>query len=393
MSKKLWRVGQKELDYIKDALESGMTGAMNQRLEREFVHKFGVKYAIGVNSGTSALHCCLAASGVGKGDEVIVPPLTFGSPAFAALYLGALPVFADVDEHTFTIDPEEVRQKITPRTKAIIAVALYGLSAEMKPIMEIAREHDIVVVEDCAECFLGWYKGRLAGTIGDMGIFSFERSKHITCGNGGMIITSDEKFAETARKFSIMGYSTLRADAHGSKPSKDVIQSPDFDRHLMISPNYRLPEVCAAMALAQLERVDEFIERRIKIAELYADAIEGSDWLVPQKTPPDFVNSYWTYVLRLDTQQNRVTWQQFRKTFIEMGGDPFYAAWKPTYLEPALMGMEFVDNNIKYEKGLCPVTERIQPELIQLKTNYESIEEGGSQATVLKKTIKVLESD
>ena len=393
MSKKLWRVGRKELDYIKEALDSGLAGSMNRRLEEEFMHKFGVKYAIGVNSGTSGLHCCLAAAGVGRGDEVIVPPLTFGSPAFAPLYLGAVPVFADVDEHTFTIDPKQIRQKITPRTKAIIAVALYGLSAEMEPIMEIAHEHNIVVIEDCAECFLGRYKGRLAGTIGDTGIFSFERSKHITCGNGGMIITSNEKFAEAARKFSIMGYSTLRADAHASKPSKEVIQNPEFDRHLMVSPNYRLPEVCAAMALAQLERIDEFVDRRIKIAQLYADSVQCCKWLVPQKTPSDFVNSYWTYVLRLDTQLSGITWSQFRKTFIEIGGDSFYAAWKPTYLEPALMGMEFVDNNIKYEKGLCPVTERIQPELIQLKTNYESIEEGKSQAMVLKKTIKILERD
>jgi len=390
MSKKLWRVGQKELEYTKEAIDSGLTGIMNERLEKKFSEKFGVRYAIGVNSGTSALHCCLAAIRIGPGDEVIVPPLTFASPAFAVLYLGGVPVFADIDSDTFTIDPNEIKKKMTPQTKAIIPVALYGLPADMDPIMEIAEDHNLFVIEDCAQCYLGKYKGRLAGTIGDMAVFSFERSKHMTTGNGGMIITNNEELAEGARKFSILGYSTLKAGAYESKPPKEVIQDPNFIRHLFVAPNYRLPEVCAAIALAQLEKLDEFVKKRVEIAKHYSEAVQDCGWLKPQKTPEGFVNSYWTYAMKLEGESKGISWYRFRKMYLEEGGDPFYAAWKLTYLEPALRGMEFKENNIKYEKGLCPIAEEMQPKLIQLKTNYGSMKYAKEQASALKRTIKKL---
>ncbi|RKY90461.1 DegT/DnrJ/EryC1/StrS family aminotransferase, partial [candidate division KSB1 bacterium] len=171
MSRKLWRVGREELQYIEEVINSGLSGAMNSRFEEAFAAKFGVKYAIGVNSGTSALHCALSAVGVEEGDEVIVPPLTFAAPALAVLHQRAIPVFADVDPETFTIDPEDIKKKITERTKAIIPVALYGLPADMDPIMELAEKNGIKVIEDNAECFLGKYKGRVAGTLGHMAIY------------------------------------------------------------------------------------------------------------------------------------------------------------------------------------------------------------------------------
>lgn len=390
MSNISWRIGQKELEYIKKAIDLGLTGKMNQKLEEAFAKKFGIKYAIGVNSGTSALRCCLAAMRIGSGDEVIVPPLTFGSPAFAALYQGALPVFADVDPNTFTINPNDIKKKITPRTKAIITVALYGLPPDMDPIMEIAASHGLFVLEDCAQCYLGKYKGKLAGTMGDMAIFSFERSKHMTTGNGGMIITNSEELAERARKFSILGYSTLRARTYESKPPKDVIQDPNFDRHLFVAPNYRLPEICAAMALAQLEKLDEFVRKRIEIAELYGEVVQDCDWLKPQNTPEGFANSYWTYAMKLEDGVRGISWHRFRKMFLNEGGDPFYAAWKLTYMEPALLGMEFKEHNIRYEKGLCPIAEDLQPRLIQLKTNFGTMEYAKEQAAALKRTIQKL---
>lgn len=385
-----WRIGQREVEYIKEAIDSGLTGKMNQKLEEEFAKKFGLKYAIGVNSGTSALHCCLAAMHVGLGDEVIVPPLTFGSPAFAAMYQGAVPIFADVDPRTFTIDPDDIKKKITSRTKVIIPVALYGLPADLDPIIEIAESRDIFVLEDCAQCLLGKYRGRLAGTIGNMSIFSFERSKHMATGNGGMIITDNEKLAERARKFSILGYSTLRAGVHESKPPKEVIQDPNFDRHLFVAPNYRLPEICAAMALAQLERLEEFVRKRIDIARLYNEVVEGCSWLKPQYTPKGFVNSYWSYSMKLENKGRNVSWHDFRKTYLREGGEPFYAAWKLTYMEPALFGMEFIGHNVKYKKGLCPVAEDLQPRLIQLKTNFGTMVHAKKQATALKNTIQKL---
>lgn len=388
MSKKLWRVGKKELKYIEEAIDSGLTGIMNQRLEEKFAEKINVKYAIGVNSGTSALHCCLAAMGIGSDDEVIVPPLTFISPTFATLYLGGVPVFADIDMDTYTIDPDDVRKKVTARTKAIVPVALYGLSADMDPIMEIAASNNIFVLEDSAESLLAKYKGRFSGTIGDMGIFSFERSKHITAGNGGMVITNNEELAERARKFSNLGYTTLKPEICESKPSRDIIQNPNFSRHLFVAPNYRLPEVCAAMVLAQLERLEEFVKKRLEIAKLYNEVVQGCDWLVPQKIQKGVVNSYWTYAMKLDGEDKEISWNRFRKTYLEHGGDPFYAAWKLSYMEPALLGMEFKESCVKYKKGLCPLAEEVQPKLIQLKTNYGDMEYAKGQALALEKTIR-----
>jgi perosamine synthetase len=168
-------VGEKELQYITEAIEKGLHGEFNKRLEQEFAKKLGVQFAIGVNSGNSALHCALFACGVGAGDEVIVPPLPFASPTFAALSLGAIPIFADVDGQTFNIDPKEIEKKITSKTKAIVPVSLYGLPSDIKPIMEIAKKHHLKVVEDNAECLMGTYHGHIAGTLADMSIFSCER--------------------------------------------------------------------------------------------------------------------------------------------------------------------------------------------------------------------------
>jgi perosamine synthetase len=385
-----WRMGKKEIQYIKEAIELGLNGIFNIRLEEKFAETFGVKYAIGCNSGTSTLHCCLAAMGVRSGDEVIVPSLTYASTAFSAMYLGAVPVFADVDPETFNIDPEQIIEKITPRTKAMIPVALYGLPPDMETIMKIAKSHDLFVLEDTAECFLGTQNGRISGTIGDMGSFSFERSKHITCGDGGIVITDDEELAEKARKYSILGFSTLKARRKDGKISKDVIQDPNFSRHLVVSPNYSLPELCAAVALAQVERLEEFVEKRMQIAQLYEEAVQNCQWLIPQKTPNGYVNSYWTYALKLERQD--ISWHTFRKTFLEEGGDRFYAACKVNYLEPALMGMKFKTNHVEYKKGLCPIAEEIQSKLILLKTNYMDFEYAEQQASALKRTIKKLNS-
>ncbi|KUO42688.1 MAG: histidine kinase [Hadesarchaea archaeon YNP_N21] len=386
---KMWRIGSEELEYIKEAIDQGLSGEFNKRFEEAFANKFGVNFAIGVNSGTSALHCALAAVGVGHGDEVIVPPLTFAAPAFAALYLGAVPVFADIDPETFTIDPKEVKRKVTKKTKAIIPVHLYGLPADMDPIIEVAREKGVKVIEDCAQCYLGKYKGRLAGTMGDMAIFSFERSKHMTTGNGGVIITNDESLAEKARKISILGYSTVSAKESSFKMSKDLIQNPNFERHVTIGYNYRLPEICAAMALAQLEKLDMFVEKRQKIARLYNKVVEGCELLTPQKTPKGYVNSYWTYALKLDAS---ISYQTFRTTFLEEGGEKFYGAWRVVYLEPVFKSIKF-EGKVQYKKGLCPIAEELQPRLIQLKTNFGDMRYAKAQAMALKRTIERLKEN
>jgi perosamine synthetase len=173
------RIGGREREYASEVLDSEFRSSagsnMTNRLEKEFAERFGVKYAIAHINGTATMHSALVAAGIGPGDEVIVPPLTMASTPFAVLHANAVPVFADIDLHTFTIDPEDICRKITLYTKAIIPVALYGLSPDMDQIMDIAREHGLAVIEDDAECFLGYYKGKTVGSIGHMASFSFQR--------------------------------------------------------------------------------------------------------------------------------------------------------------------------------------------------------------------------
>ncbi len=389
MYKRFWRYDESELENIEDAIESGLHGKWNKILEDKFTEKFGVEYAIGINSGTSALHAALYAVGVREGDEVIVPPLTFGAPAFAALLLGAVPVFSDVDIETFTIDLEDINRKITKRTKAIVPVSLYGLPSDIDSIMKIADKNSIKVVEDDAECFLGEYPGeRIAGSVADISIFSFQHTKHITSETGGMLVTNDEELAEKARKFSILGYKTLRAKAGEKVVTMEQVQRPDFERHELVAPNYRLPELCAAALVAQLGKLDGFVKRRQEISNIYLDAISDCDWLIPQKTPKGFKNSYWTFAIRLDTDKTDVAWIDFRNKYLENGGEPYYAAWVLTYLEPALKGRKYLENNIVYKEGLCPAAEKIQPQLIQMKTNFYDLRKAKEQAEVLNNTIK-----
>ena len=387
--KNLWRVGKKEIEYVSQAIEKGLTGEFNQRLETEFAKRFDSKYAIGVNSGTSALHTALYAMGVEKGDEVITTPLTFSSTGFSPIYLGATPIFVDIDRETFNIDPKKIEEAITQKTKVIMPVSLYGLPANLEEIVKIANSHGISVLEDNAQCYLGTINGKIAGTFGDAAIFSFERSKHMTSGNGGIIITSNEEIAEKARQFSILGYSTFKADTHATKPSKSVIQNPNFERHLMVAPNYRLPEVCAAMALAQLENIDHLVGMRKKCGEAYSNAVEGTEWIHPQKTPEEYENSYFAYTFAVDT--NKISWDEFRQIFLEEGGEPFYASWKLTYDEPAFKEMTPKTPNWGHHISTdCPIAEDLQPRLIQLKTNFGSNEKIEEQARALKRTIERL---
>lgn len=393
-----------ELKYVQQVLESDMksatSGSWNQRLETMFARRFDRRYGIAHNSGTSALHSCLSAIGVGPGDEVISPALTVMMDAFVTLHQNAIPVFADINPETFNMDPEDVRIKITPRTKAIIAVHLYGLPADMDSIMEIAEEYNIQVIEDSAQCYLGMQKGCVAGSIGHFSIFSFENTKHISVGEGGIVLTDDEIMAEKVRKCGGIGFKNLTADGGRIRLNEDVFQDPGYKRHDTLGWNYRLPELNAAVAVAQMEKLDEIVKKRITIAKYFEDAIDGCSWLVPQKIPSDYTSSYWSYALKYEGEEAiGVSWQEFRKSYIENGGDGFYAAWSVPYLEPVMQkgyyyGKEcpvkcpHYEGNVSYKEGLCPIAESIQPKIMQLKTNYRDLELAKSKANALRKTIK-----
>ena len=368
------RISDLERRYVSEVLDAGFSTSagnlMTSVLEREFAERFDSRFAISFCNGTATMHAALAAAGVGPGDEVIVPPLTMSSTAFAVIHAGALPVFADVEPDTWTIDPTSVRERTTERTRAIITVSIYGLAPDMDPLMDWANKHGIFLLEDDAECFLGKYKGRIVGSIGHASSFSFQSSKHMTCGEGGMITTNDEELANSIRRFGSLGYGAVGAGAGRGKISKDDIQDPSYLRHASVGYNYRMSELCAAVSRAQLERLEDLVAVRVHAANLYREALGNTDWLTPQVVPAGYEHSYWTYVLKLE-EHSDISWQEFRRAYIDAGGDPMYGTWQLTYLEPALRRTrleEFQWQTLDTE--LCPIAESVQPRLLQFKTNY-----------------------
>jgi len=386
------RIGERERTYVEEVLNSqfraSLGSAMMKRLESKFAEVFQSKFAISFINGTATLHGALAAAGVGPEHEVIVPPLTMASTSFAVLHAGATPVFADIDPHTWTLDPQSVERCITPRTKAIIPVAIYGLPVAAEEIMDIAGRHGLFVLEDDAQCLLGSCKGKLAGSIAHASSFSFQSSKHLTAGEGGMITTNDEGLAGRIRRFNSLGYGAVKAGK--AKIAKAEIQDPGYERHVSAGWNYRMPELCAAVLLAQVERIEELVAARVACAALYSKALDGCDWLVPQAVPPDYVHSYWTFAVRLKPGPG-IGWRDFRNKYIELGGDGIYGAWQLTYLEPAFRGHNLGPEQWQeFKPGLCPIAESLQPTILQFKTNYLEPAIAESKANALAMTIRSL---
>lgn len=386
------RIGELEEKYVKEVLDtqfrSSKGSMMTKRCEETFAKSLGITYAIAFCNGTVSLHTALEAKGIGPGDEVIVPPLTMSSTTFAVLQCGAIPVFADVDENTFQISADAIENCITEKTKAIIIVALYGLCPDMDAIMKIADKHGLFVLEDDAEAYGAEYKGKKVGTLGHAASFSFQSSKHLTAGEGGMIVTDDLKLAEKVRQLGSLGYAGV--DARKGKITKEDIQDPGYSRHVSMGWNYRMPELCAAVALAQIERADELVAVRKHAGEMFSQVFDSCEWLRGMKVGPEYGCSYWTAVACIDRPD--VTWNEFRDCYKRFGGHGIYAAWKLAYLEPMFEQMNLVgrEKNLQgyeYKRGLCPIAEKLQPRLLQFKTNYWDEEELMKQINVLKETI------
>lgn len=298
-----------------------------------------------------------------------------------------------VDADTLNLDPDKLEALITPRTKAIIAVALYGLSPDYDRILKIAEKYNIPVIEDNAQAVLSYYRGKMLGTIGDISSFSFENTKHISCGEGGMILTNREDYAEKCRKIGGHGFKNLRAEDGRVRLNQEVFQNPDYKRHGTLGWNYRMPEFTAAVAFAQLERADELVKLRQDSAKIFMDVMEQCDFLIPQFTPDDCVNSYYSLGVKYEGEEKiGVSWQDFRKAYVEMGGDGYYGAWSVPYLEPVIATGKFAERlpqiyqNISYEEGLCPVAEKIQRQIMQMETNYRDLAK--EKADILYRLIK-----
>jgi dTDP-4-amino-4,6-dideoxygalactose transaminase len=347
-----------DLEAVKQVLDSGelcsISGTVSRRFEEAFAEVMGVVRAVAVNSGMSALHCAVHAAGASTGDEVICDSMVqFGS--MAAIYNNAVPIFADVDRDTHLIDPESVRERITERTKAIICTHLWGLPCDMDPIMEIAREHNLVVIEDNAHGLFGEYKGRLTGTLGHIAEFSFQMSKQLGLGDAGMVTTTEERFIQGLVDMSgIRGLST-------------------FPRLMW---NYRLNELVAAVGLVQLKRARGYVESGIANAALYNKAIEGVEWIKPQHVPPDRKHVYHLWAATFEGDKYGIEREQFKAALVQKGVrlNVGYIQKAPylhdTYTEPLLYGLNcplqcpYQQRPIVYGPGLCPVAEELMPRLL-----------------------------
>jgi len=386
MSDKGWRFLGNEREYIDTVLNSGFgaseSGSMNEKLETKFAKLHNKKFVISANSGTSTLHMALKAFGVGPGDEVIIPALTVAMPGFAVWQCGAIPVFADVTKDTFLLNPNDVEKKINSKTKAIMPVHMYGNMCDMESIMKLANIHNIFVLEDCAESlYASNDKGQKAGTIGHVGSWSFENSKHLSTGDGGIVATDDEKLATTMRQFGGVGFKNITAKTGKVRISRDQFQDPKYERHNMLAYNYRLPELCAAVGLAQCERLDFFVDLRETMGLAYLETMNDSDLFLPQKTEDGFRNTYWTFAARFLGNKYDISWFDFRKKYIENGGDGIYSAHQTVNNEPC-----FKNANLGY--GDVPVAEILQKELMLFTTNQKDETERNIQKTALEKTIK-----
>ncbi len=396
MGELAWRFDERELRNVRQVLESGLTsgtsGSMNSRLERAFSRRLGLKYAVTFNSGTTTLHAALWALGVRPGDEVITTPLTVISCMNAILYCQAIPVFADVNPETFLIDPKDVARKVTDRTRAIMPVHLYGQVCEMDKIVSIAERHDLGIVKDCAQCFLGTYHGKMAGAWGDVGSWSFENSKHLTTGDGGIVACNDEELAVRIRRAGTQGFKNVTAESGRVRLDKSVFQDPSYKRHSAFGFMYRLPEVAAAIGLAQLEKIDWFSEKRQKMALRYREIIENCPLFAAQKPWPGETHAYWSYAARFVAAD--IAWKDFRRTYVENGGDGIYAAWTLSYLEDSIPDVKEYLRLLGLEKrfsaapGQCPNAELIQPQIMQFTTNQGDEDGMENQVRALEKTIK-----
>ena len=390
-----------EAQYFQRVLESdnwsATSGSWTRTLEQNFAARMGSAYAVAMNSGTSTLHAALEAVGVQAGDEVISPALTVIMDTTATLHANAIPIYADVDPDTFNIDVEDVRRKITSRTKAILAVSLYGLPCDLMPLRELSDAYGIALIEDNAQCVLSTYKGKPVGSWGDVASWSFENTKHLSAGEGGMVTTDSEELAESMRKIGGHGFRNLRASEGRVRLNQDVFQDPHYKRHDVVGWNYRMPEFIAAVALAQLERVDELVELRRQSAAAFLEVMADCEYLTPQVVTDDRTHSYYTLAAKYDQLAARgVTWQEFRAAYMRAGGDGIYGAWSVPYLEPVIAEGAFrsrlpsVYADIHYEQGLCPVAESIQPMIMQFKTNYRDPQMAREKARLLANTIRDL---
>jgi perosamine synthetase len=298
-------IGETELKNVTEAVKSGWVSSKGPFIE-EFEEKFSkyirLKHGIATSNGTTALHLALAALEIKRGDEVIVPTLTFASVVNVVIYMGAKPIFADSHPNYWCIDPNKLEEKITKKTKAIIPVHLYGHPCDMTPIIETAKNHNLYIIEDCAEAHGAEYKGKKVGTFGHIACFSFYGNKIITTGEGGICLTNNENLEQKMR--------ILRD--HGMNAQRKYW-------HVVVGFNYRMTNLQAALGVAQLEKIDTLIEKKRKIAKTYNSSLKNIQGVTLPPEMPWAKNVYWLYSILIDAKKYGMTRDKLIKKLAEKG--------------------------------------------------------------------------
>jgi perosamine synthetase len=362
---------------------------MTSKCEIAFSEFIGSQYSIAFVNGTATLHIALEALGIGEGDEVIVPPLTMSSTCFAVLQANATPIFADVDIETFQISASSIKSKLTEKTKAVITVALYGGSPDYNSILNAIGK--IPLIEDNAQAIGSTYDGKQLGSFGTFSSYSFQSSKHLTSGEGGMLCTNNSPLAEQARVLQSLGYQSVTAQK--SKIDKAQLQNPNYNRHVSMGWNYRMPEIVGAVVLGQVLRANQLLSTRLKAARGIEEVVSECDWLQPQGIYKNSTHSYWAFPVVLDIGQ--IPWDLFYQKFKEFGGKGFYAAWKLNYKEKAFLNGSFngrekyinKDILLNYRDLQLPNAEYLQQRIIAFRTNEWERKSLKSQVNTLRRVI------
>ncbi|MBI3524681.1 MAG: DegT/DnrJ/EryC1/StrS family aminotransferase [Betaproteobacteria bacterium] len=336
-----------------------------QALESEWAAYFGCKHAVAVNSATSGLYAAVGAAGIGPGDEVIVSPYTMSASATAALAYGGIPVFADIDPETFCLDPDSIRQRISPRTRAIIAVDIFGHPAAFGEIMSIAQQHNLLVIEDAAQAPGASLNGRLAGTLAHMGVFSLNYHKTIHCGEGGVIVTDDDKFADRLRLIRNHAEAVIKAKGYQSRD--ELVNLVGF--------NYRMTEIEAAIARQQLKKLDSLLVSRIAAAEHLTRRLAGMPGITPPGVASGVKHGYYVFAIKYDAAAVGMPRARFADA-LRAEGIPIGTGYvEPLYLQPMYQeqiafgkdGFPFTLGSkeaTNYKRGLCPIAEDMHFETV-----------------------------
>lgn len=368
------RFGKAELKQLEEALEQNTlfywAGNKVKDFTKKFANMYGTDYCVATSSGTAAIHVALGAVGVTAGDEVITSPITDMGSIIGILYQNAVPIFAELDPHTYNMSAKSIEEKITDKTKAIVVVHLAGNAADMDPIMEVAQKYNVKVIEDCAQSYLCYYKERLVGTIGDVGCFSLNDFKQISTGDGGMLLVKDEALYRRALRFADKNYDRLSNDPAAMRKVE------------YLAPNYRMTELQGAVALAQLDKLEQICSKRNEYGDKITEGIKDLPGIYPPEVIEGGKSSYWFYMFRINEKEVKVSRDEFSRA-LAAEGIPNLQGYIPAcvYEYDLLVNknvfsgsdlpfsINHSSDEVKYYKGMCPVAEEILNTAIRININ------------------------